>query len=183
MQRLFSGIFSWGLAVLLTGPILADPRFEVAHVAADDVLNVREGPSVAFEIVQGLPPGYGGLAKDVCVLVKPNAHGPMPAKMPEWCLISEGHQRLGWVNARFLAPDASSDPSEQRLRLMSGYRSYDDACRLVGETQAVADYLDHLTDLVACPIGDPGVEALIVEMGAQEVARIDGYVVLTVPGA
>ena len=156
----------------------ADPVYKVGHVAAADVLNVRQGPSVDFDILMGLPPDYRGVQKLVCVLVKPNPHGAAPSRMPEWCMIADQGGALGWVNARFLVADTAPPV---RLRLVAGYRSYDDACRLVGESEEVVDYLDHTADLVACPEGHPGVIELQQEMGAQPVAELDGYVLLSIP--
>lgn len=157
----------------------ADPVYRVGHVAADDVLNVRQGPSVDFDILTGLPPAHGGLRKLVCVLVKPDPHRAAPPQMPEWCMIADHRGTLGWVNARFLVVDTAPP---MRLRLVAGYRSYEDACQLVGESEAVADYLDHSADLVACPRGHPGIVELQQETGAQPVAELDGYVLLSIPG-
>ncbi|MDA7428577.1 SH3 domain-containing protein [Primorskyibacter aestuariivivens] len=158
--------------------LLADLVYKVGHVAADDVLNVRQGPSVDFDILMGLPPGYRGVQKLVCVLVKPDPHGAAPSQMPEWCMIADHGGMLGWVNARYLVVD-TAPPA--RLRLVAGYRSYDDACQLVGESEAVADYLDHSADLVACPKEHPGIVELQQEMGAQPVTELDGYVLLSIP--
>lgn len=157
----------------------ADPLYKVGHVAADDVLNVRQGPSVAFDILTDLPPGHRGVRKQVCVLVKPDPHGPAASGLPEWCLIADHRGALGWVNARYLVADSAA--SSTTLRLVAGYRSYDDACRLVGESDDVAAFLDHLSDLVACPEGHPGIVELQLEMGARHVADIDTYVLLSVP--
>lgn len=168
------------LALMLVAPgVSAEPLYEVGHVAADDVLNVRRGPSVDFDILMGLPPAQGGLRKLVCVLVKPDPHGAAPAKMPEWCMIADHGGVLGWVNARFLVPGAAVEA--ERLRLVAGYRSYDDACRLVGESEAVVDLLDHTADLVGCPVGHDGITELQQEMGAQWLGELDGYVLLSVP--
>lgn len=168
------------LSVCLAGAAaLAEPAYKVGHVAADDVLNVRQGPSVDFDIRMGLPPAHGGLRKLVCVLVKPDPHGAAPADMPEWCMIADHGGTLGWVNARYLVKDSA--PPAEALRLVAGYRSYDDACRLVGETEAVVTYLDHTADLVACPEGHAGSVELQQEMGAQPVTELDGYVLLSIP--
>ena len=62
-----------------------------------------------------------------------------------------------------------------------GYRADGDQCRRVGESDATRDFLSDAADLVACPAGmeNPGVFA--IDTGGQEVARIDGYVLYSVP--
>lgn len=167
------------VGLMLAGPAMADP-FRVTGVAADDFLNVRAGPSTRFEVVAQLPNGSGGLSKEVCALVKPAPDAANRADLPEWCAISQGGAILGWVNARYLSPDAGA-PAD--LPLMRGFRGDDDPCRLVGESAATVNYLDHTRWLVGCPAGSAGLAEILEEFGGDEVDRIGGYVLISVPGA
>jgi hypothetical protein len=75
----------------------APPLFMVANVRADDVLNVRSGPSADFDIVGELPPGSRGIAiTDAC--------------RARWCPVRH-LSATGWVNSAFLAPEPSPAPT------------------------------------------------------------------------
>lgn len=169
--------FCLALCLMLAGPALGD-AWRVSGVSTDDRLNVRSGPSTRFDVVTDLPKGFGGLLREVCVLVKPAPDAANRADLPEWCAISQGGAIIGWVNARYLAPDPAV-PDE--LRLMSGFRAYDDPCRIVGESAATVDYLDDTRWLVGCPVGSPGIAEVLGSYGGEEVDRIGGYVLLSVP--
>lgn len=81
------------LTLIAATPALATPQgalptlFDVIGVAPDDVLNVREQPSGAADIVGTLPPT--GTAIEVV------------ARQDGWAQINVG-ERAGWVNAQFL---------------------------------------------------------------------------------
>ncbi|MGY3438918.1 MULTISPECIES: hypothetical protein [unclassified Marinovum] len=171
-------------ALALTAPALAEPWYKVGNVATNDTLNVRSGPSVAFPVLSKLAPSEGGLEKRVCVLVKPDPDGPAPAKMPEWCLIARSGTVLGWSHARYLVEDepvAGGATPTVSLVFLAGYRSYNDTCQLVGDSAAMAPMQDAGADIVACPVSDAGIDALIHEVGARRLGVIDGYMLLAVP--
>lgn len=66
----------------------------VANVRADDVLNVREGPSADDPVVGTLAPETRGIAiTGACRL--------------RWCPVT-GRNVSGWVNSAFLSPEAGS---------------------------------------------------------------------------
>ncbi|NRD73299.1 hypothetical protein HQQ94_08590 [Shewanella sp. VB17] len=67
------------------------------------------------------------------------------------------------------------------LRLMHSFRGSDDPCKTVGETAATANYLDHTSWLVACPIDDAGIEDIQSNMQGQILETLEGYVLLNVP--
>ena len=165
------------VAVAFAMPVSAG-TWQVSGVAAGDVLNLRNGPSTRFEVVMGLPNAFGGLRKEVCVLLKPAPEAPAAADLPEWCAVSNGGPILGWVNARYLAPEA---PVPADLPLMGGFRGHDDPCRIVGESAATVDYLDHTRWLVGCPTGSPGIAEVLAQFGGEEVGRIGGYTLLSMP--
>jgi len=69
-----------------------EPAFMVVNVVLGDVLNVRKGPSVDFEVVGGLPPGSRGVTvTGACQL--------------RWCPVQHPSAR-GWVNTTYLAREA-----------------------------------------------------------------------------
>ncbi len=69
----------------------AAPLFVVANVEADDVLNVRSGPSTDFDIVAELQPGSRGVSiTGTC--------------RSEWCPVQHALTK-GWVNRTYLADD------------------------------------------------------------------------------
>ncbi|MCK0139673.1 hypothetical protein [Aliiroseovarius sp. F47248L] len=61
-----------------------------------------------------------------------------------------------------------------------GYRADGDQCRRVGESAETVEYLDHTADLVACPEDYEGLGVFQADTGGVEVARIDGWVLLSV---
>jgi hypothetical protein len=67
------------------------PRFKVANVRADDVLNVRSGPSADHDIVGMLAPGSRGIA----------VTSPCQA---QWCPVQRDGT-AGWVNSAYLVPE------------------------------------------------------------------------------
>ena len=62
-----------------------------------------------------------------------------------------------------------------------GYRFKGDACRRIGESPATQDYLDDAADLVGCPADLENLGVFVIDSGAQEVARRDGYILYSVP--
>jgi len=67
------------------------------------------------------------------------------------------------------------------LVLTHGWRSYDDPCRTVGETEETSDYLDHTTRLIACPVGDAGIEDIIHQMQGKLLTKLEGYQLISIP--
>lgn len=67
------------------------------------------------------------------------------------------------------------------LPLMGGYRTPADECEKLGENELTINYLDHTADLVACPTDYEGLGVFQTDTGGVEVARIDGWVLFSVP--
>lgn len=179
-----------GLAAL-TASAAADP-WEVTGVAEGDTLNLRSGPSTRFGVVGRLYPGTSGFFKEVCVLVKPRPDAPRSEARSEWCAISDGGGILGWVNARYLAPErpfAAPEPhygegwTEKGMekRGLDFFAAYPGApgCFLAGETDLTALYLEDHADLVACEPGGMGHFQMSFWHDAMD--RIEGYDLFSVP--
>lgn len=66
-------------------------------------------------------------------------------------------------------------------RLLSGFRSTDDPCRVAGETATTSDFLDHTKWLVACPDVNPGIDDIQQRMNGKIIHHISGYTLLVVP--
>ena len=62
-----------------------------------------------------------------------------------------------------------------------GYRAEGDQCRRLGESPATAEFLDDAADLVGCPEDMENLGVFVIDTGAVEVARIDGFVLYSVP--
>lgn len=62
-----------------------------------------------------------------------------------------------------------------------GYRFDGDACRRLGEDAYTNQFLDDAADLVGCPEDLENLGVFVIDTGAQEVARRDGYVLYSVP--
>jgi hypothetical protein len=85
------------------------PLFKVANVRADDVLNVRSGPSADHDIVGMIAPGSRGIA------ITSDCRS-------QWCPVRlDG--TAGWVNSTYLAPEvvaaalsAHTEPPPSALR-------------------------------------------------------------------
>ena len=84
--------------------------WRVVNVTSDDTLNVRFGPTTAYDVKTELPNNQNGLQQTTCVplvnmaewfTMTENQQNKL-MKMPRWCLISLNGEDLGWVNARFL---------------------------------------------------------------------------------
>jgi len=69
----------------------AAPLYVVANIEADDVLNVRSGPSTDFDVVAELQPGSRGVSIT-------------GACRSQWCPVQHALTR-GWVNRTYLADD------------------------------------------------------------------------------
>ena len=67
------------------------------------------------------------------------------------------------------------------LPLMGGYRSPADECEKLGENELTINYLDHTAHLVGCPEDYEGLGVFQVDTGGTEVARIDGWVLFSIP--
>lgn len=175
----YSIVFASFLAVLPSLSFAGD--WTVTGVAANDVLNVRSGPSTDFPVVDRLRPGVSGLEMRVCVYVKAKPSAPRTAKMPEWCAISqEGGGMIGWVNVRYLSQTTGEQPAaiSSTLPLMRAYPGFV-GCYLVGESAATGQYLDDAADLVACKGQSAGQKALARTL--TKVDDIDGYDLFSVP--
>lgn len=72
-------------------------------------------------------------------------------------------------------------PMEPLPLFGTGYRFKGDACMRVGENAWTNQFLDHTADLVACPEDMENLGVFVLDTGAQEVARRDGYVLYSVP--
>lgn len=77
-----------------------DAQLKVAFVTNDDVLNVRAGPGVEFEIVGALPPD----ARNVTI----TGAGELVSGS-RWVPIQAGNVS-GWVNSRFLTGSIAAEP-------------------------------------------------------------------------
>ena len=62
-----------------------------------------------------------------------------------------------------------------------GYRFKGDICRRVGEDDFTNQFLDDAADLVACPEDAEKLGVFVIDTGAIEVARRDGFVLYSVP--
>jgi hypothetical protein len=63
----------------------------------------------------------------------------------------------------------------------NGYRFDGDACRRLGEDAYTNQFLDDAADLVGCPADLENLGVFVIDTGAQEVARRDGYILYSVP--
>jgi hypothetical protein len=89
-----------------------------------------------------------------------------------------------------LAAACSSQPAGEPGRIAAapeslglfgaGYPQDGDLCRRAGETAFTNRFLDDAADLVACP---PGTEAAAFAhaTGGAEVARVDGWILFSIP--
>lgn len=62
-----------------------------------------------------------------------------------------------------------------------GYRAEGDRCRRIGEDEFTSQFLDDMADLVGCPEGMENLGVFVIDTGAVEVARKDGFVLYSVP--
>jgi hypothetical protein len=77
---------------------------------------------------------------------------------------------------------APPPPAETTLPFFGdGYRFEGDACRRLGESPLTQDYLDHTADLIGCPEDLENLGVFVTDSGAREMARTQGYVILSVP--
>jgi SH3-like domain-containing protein len=88
------------LLVPVAAPLAAtDITYRVVGVEADDVLNIRVGPSVEYPVIGAIPPtGRGVRLIGAC-------HG--------WCPVRY-HGARGWVHGRFLAREPAVEPFARR---------------------------------------------------------------------
>ncbi len=62
-----------------------------------------------------------------------------------------------------------------------GYRAKGDQCRRVGENEFTNQFLDDAADLVGCPEDMENLGVFALDTGGVEVARVDGFVLYSVP--
>lgn len=62
-----------------------------------------------------------------------------------------------------------------------GYRFKGDACRRVGESPQTVEFLDDAADLVGCPEDLENLGVFVIDFNVTEVARMDGYILYSVP--
>lgn len=62
-----------------------------------------------------------------------------------------------------------------------GYRAEGDQCRRIGEDEFTNQFLDDMADLVGCPEDMENLGVFVIDTGAVEVARKDGFVLYSVP--
>ncbi len=62
-----------------------------------------------------------------------------------------------------------------------GYRGDGDQCRRVGENAQTNQFLDDAADLVGCPEDMENLGIFAIDTGGVEVARLQGYVLYSVP--
>ncbi|WP_253186852.1 hypothetical protein [Roseobacter denitrificans] len=75
-----------------------------------------------------------------------------------------------------------TEPTETSLPFFgTGYPAQGDPCRRLGESAETIDYLDHTADLVGCPVNLSTLDDFVVQTGAVEVFRQDGFVVFSIP--
>ncbi|MEM1077767.1 MAG: hypothetical protein AAGI09_04490 [Pseudomonadota bacterium] len=67
------------------------------------------------------------------------------------------------------------------LPLFGGYRSAEDPCQRVGESEMTNTYLDDAADLVGCPAGSPEADSFGALTGGSVLDTLDGYTLFTVP--
>lgn len=91
------------------------------------------------------------------------------AKTPEPAAVTAKQTDFAWPSSLRPFGDGYPDPGSP--------------CRQLGESSAVANYLDHTLDLVGCPgtSDSSAVQALVAGQKAQVVDDIDGVTVLVVP--
>ncbi len=88
---------------------------------------------------------------------------------------------LTGVAACTTEPTAPTTPPATDLPLIRGYRAPADQCQLVGESAQTVDYLDHTSDLVACPTDYEGLGVFVIETGAVPIEDIGQYTLYSVP--
>ena len=71
-------------------------------------------------------------------------------------------------------------PVNPDLPYVRDYRAKGDQCFLVGESADTVEYLDHTSDLVACPSDYEGLGVFMTETGAEQVAVVGQYTLFTV---
>ena len=78
--------------------------------------------------------------------------------------------------------DGTAEPEvpEGLMLFGDGYPDAGDACRRAGETFLTNQFLDDAADLVACP-PNADIDSFMATTGGREAARIDGWVLISVP--
>lgn len=117
---IIAALLALAMLAALAAVVLAEadgPDFyRVSGVAADDVLNVRAGPSAKDPIVGTVPPNADGLRNLGCTggltfteWEKASASEREAARRRRWCRI-EYRGVVGWVAGRFLAEGSGGAP-------------------------------------------------------------------------
>lgn len=78
------------------------------------------------------------------------------------------------------APGAA-EATEPQLGFVRPYRSDDDPCRLVAESDFTLPFLSDAADLVACPRNGAAWQTLAADRAAQPVAQTSLYTLWSVP--
>ena len=79
------------------------------------------------------------------------------------------------------APVTPPAPVEPLPIFGDGYRMPGDQCRRVGENDFTNQFLDDAADLVACPEDGENIGVFVIDTGAVEVARTQGFILYSVP--
>lgn len=81
-----------------------------------------------------------------------------------------------------VACDATLDTPASALPFFGdGYRAEGDQCRRIGEDDFTNQFLDDMADLVGCPEDMENLGVFVIDTGAVEVGRKDGFVIYSVP--
>ncbi|WP_095588452.1 hypothetical protein [Actibacterium ureilyticum] len=80
-------------------------------------------------------------------------------------------------------PPTPAPPPDTDLPLVRSYRAEGDQCMLVGENGYTNQFLDHTSDLVACPTDYEGLGVFVTETGAVQVDTYQGWTLFTVARA
>lgn len=91
------------------------------------------------------------------------------------------HLCLPLIAIALLPACEPAPPAVEPLPLLGGYRDPADQCQRVGESAATVEFLDDAADLVGCPEGAENIGVFVTETGAIEVARLQGYILYSVP--
>lgn len=95
------GATAWAL---FSGPVTAQPaaeRYRVVGVSAEDVLNIRTGPSARYPVAGAMPHDARGIRG-------------LGSCVQGWCHIRYGSV-MGWSSARFLAADSGAPDAAEPM--------------------------------------------------------------------
>lgn len=93
--------------------------------------------------------------------------------------------RLAYLVPLILASCAPTLPLDEEATSLpffgKGYRTEGDVCRRIGEDDYTNQFLDDAADLVGCPEDAENLGVFVIDTGAVEVARRDGFILYSVP--